>query len=116
MNEEKNIKDKKSKKAYIVLITFITLIFLVITLIIFYLYTDNYYPNDEQIIPMTYGFETDNPVIFTEDENGICTCKLTKSTSNIGLIFYPGGKVNHKSYINLGLGLANHDIITFSCI
>ncbi len=88
--KQKNTLSKKSKILKIVLISILSL--LTISIISFFIYVSDYYEADE----VAKNILTNNTDLIVND-NFI----HLKSDSNVGIIFYPGGKVEFTSYLPL---------------
>lgn len=90
----------KGKKKYIFISIIIILFLLVLGLGIFFIYVNDYYKADLDSISkydssgVVKDVLTDNTIVYSSDDNGI------------GLIFYPGGKVEYVSYEPLMIELA----------
>ncbi len=97
----------KTKIKKLLKITFISLIsFIAVLLVVFYIYTLNYYRADNFIIETLAAENTDI------EKQGDFTVfyPVTETDKNIGFIFYPGGKVEDTAYIPLLIKLSQNGI------
>ena len=105
---EKAITDFfKSKKSRPLIITVCSLLVLAL---VFVIYISTYYRADADAIN-TYAatyLKEDTNVYFDDSGNII----VAPSDATVGFIFYPGGKVEHTSYLPLMIALANRGILS----
>ena len=88
------------------LIKILSALLVVITLLGGAIYVNDYYPTTEGDILLPEG-------VSIKEEAGYTICHSDDGVK--GLIFYPGGKVDHKAYITLGVALAERGITTVIC-
>ena len=93
-------RSKLSKKSYlfIVLISFILLVVL-----LFYIYISNYYHASIDDISVFYYSNSISKEVLSND-----TIVYSSDSSNVGIIFYPGGKVDHLAYEPLVMECAKY--------
>ena len=69
-------------------------------------YVNDYYPTTEEAIVLPDG-------VSIREGGGYTICHNDESVK--GLIFYPGGKVDHKAYMTLGVALAERGVTVVIC-
>ena len=69
-------------------------------------YVNDYYPATEEAIVLPDG-------VSISENGGYTICESEGATK--GLIFYPGGKVDHKAYKTLGVAIADRGVTVVIC-
>ena len=108
---EESVKKFFAKKKNRVIFTVVASLILVIltTLIAGAIYVGDYYrADDEAIAEFTEAFAAENASV-TVEKNGMIIARPKEAKA--GLIFYPGGKVEHSAYLPLMLSLAEEGIL-----
>ena len=97
----------KSKKSRPLIITVCSVVVLAL---VFVIYIATYYRADVAAIN-AYGesYFEDDTIVYMEDNGNIV---VAPSDAKAGFIFYPGGKVEHTSYLPLMIALANRGILS----
>ena len=101
-NSDQNHKNNKRRSALTVVAVIALLLFVACAF-----YLGDYYHADMDVI---HEFTTENPVEMRNDQAGNLVFEPELETVTTGLIFYPGGKVEHTAYIPLMKALASEGI------
>ena len=99
-------KSKKNKRLFILVTSIVS--FLLVIFIVCAIYVNDYYRSDKKAIE---AYQTINEVnVEYQDEMIVVSPSIV---SEVGFIFYPGGKVEYDSYLPLMKQLASEGITSF---
>ena len=98
----------KTKKKTFYKIALVLIIILLIFTFAFYIYTLDY----SKALPLATE-KLNSSTIIESNKNNLITFKPQENIKNIGIIFYPGGKVDYKAYIPMLEKIMDEGYTTF---